>query len=165
MALSVSCCMGTEVSFPDTDRSGKAGRRSRYSGNLRVCGLRVDRIECAARSRAPGGDGATEGIGVASVGPIKGSDIDEIVSPVSIFEKETILGQSFLGQGLLCGHRRVGCGYDAQVCPLPGAKGASVGAAANLRLEPITAAQLTGPAPSGGRALSPLWRDFFKVAP
>jgi hypothetical protein len=34
-----------------------------------------------------------------------------------------------------------------------------------VRLEIITAAQLPGPAPSGGRALSPLWGDFPKPHP
>ena len=34
-----------------------------------------------------------------------------------------------------------------------------------VRLEIVIAAQLTWPAPSGGRALSPLWGDFPKPHP
>jgi len=165
MALSVSCCLGTDVSVSDPNRSGKAGRRSRDPGDLRVCGIRGRGAECAAGSCASGGDDPAEGIDIGVAGPVEGSDVDGVVPPVSVLEEKAVLGQSFLGQGLLCGHSGIGCGHDTQVCPLPGEEGAAVGAAATVRLEIIIAAQLTGPAPSGGRALSPLWGDFSKPHP
>jgi hypothetical protein len=165
MALSVSCCMGTEVSVPDLDRCGKIGSRSRGPGDLRVCGLRADGAECAAGSRASSGDDPAEGINIRFVGSVEGTDFDEAVPPVSVFEEEAVLGQSFLGQGILCGHSGIGCGHDMQVCPLPGEEGAAVGATTIVRLEIIPAARLLWPAPSGGRALSPLWGDFPKPHP
>src|SRR5512147_3142753 len=128
MALSVSCCMGSEVSISDFDRSGKAGSGDRDPGDLWVCGLRGGGAECAARSRAPGGDDPAEGIDIGAAGAVEGADIDEAVPPVSVFEEEAVLGESFLGQGLLCGHGGIGCGHDTQVCPLSGEEGAAVGA-------------------------------------
>ena len=157
MALSVSCCMGTEVSVSDFDRNGKAGGGGWDTGDLWVCGQRGGGAECAARSRAPGCDDSAEGVDIRVAGPVERADIDEAVPPVSVFEEEAVLGQSFLGQGLLRGHGGVGCGHDTQVCPLPGEEGAAVGAVAAVRLSLNIAAQLTGPAPSGG--------DFSKPHP
>src|SRR5512139_3727198 len=105
MALSVSCCMGTEVSVSDLNRGCEGRSRSWGPGDLRVCGMRGDGAECAAGSRASGSDDSAEGVDIRSAGAIEGSDLDEVVSPVSVFEEEALLGQSFLGQGLLCGHR------------------------------------------------------------
>ena len=39
MALSVPCCMGSQVPIPDFDGSGKDGNGSRDPGNMRFCGL------------------------------------------------------------------------------------------------------------------------------
>ena len=165
MALSVSCCMGTEVSVSDLNRGCEGGSRSWGPGDLRVCGMRGDGAECAAGSRASGSDDPAEGVDIRTAGSGEGSDLDEVVSPVSVFEEEALLGQSFLGKRLLCGHRGIGCGHDTQVCPLPGEERAADGANTIVRLEIIPAAQLLWPAPSGGRALSPLWGDFPKPHP
>ena len=159
MALSVSYCMGAKVSVSNPNRSGKAGCGEWDSCDLRVCGMRGDRVECAAGSRASCCDDSAEDSGVSFDGKIKRSMFDEAVSPVSVFEEETVLGQSFLEQRLLRGYGGVRCGHDTQVCPLPRAKGKAARATATLRLMNITAAQLIWPAPSGGRALSPLWGD------
>ena len=86
---------------------------------------------------------------------VEGAELDEDVPPVLVFEEEAILGQSFLGQGLLCGHSGIGCGHDTQVCPLSGAEGAAVRAAATVRLRIIKAAQLQGPPPLGAGPCPP----------
>ena len=57
-------------------------------------------VEGGVRSCAYGGNGTAEGIGIAINGTAEGSDIDAVVSSVSAFEKEALLGQSFLGEGL-----------------------------------------------------------------
>ena len=88
MALSVSCCMGSEVSISDSERSGKAGSGDRDPGDLWVCGLRGGGAECAARSRAPGCDDSAEGIDIRVAGPVERADIDEAVPPISVFEEE-----------------------------------------------------------------------------
>jgi hypothetical protein len=38
-----------------------------------------------------------------------------VIYTLSVFEAEALLGQSFLGEGLLCGHGWSGCGHDTQV--------------------------------------------------
>jgi len=119
VALSVSCCVGAKVSVPDIDRSDKGSCRSRDPSDLRVCGLRSDRVERTARSCASAGDDPAEGVDIGFAGAIEGAELDEAVPPVSVFEEEAVLGESFLGQGLLCGHRGFGYGHDTQVCPLP----------------------------------------------
>jgi hypothetical protein len=155
MALSVSCGLGTEISVPDSNRFGEASRRRWGAGDLRVCRLRGGGAECAAGSRASGADDSAEGSGIGLIGSVEGADLDKDVPPVSVFEEEAVLGQSFLDQGLLCGHGGIGCGHDTQVCPLPGEEGAAVRAAATVRLRIITAAQLQGPPPLGAGPCPP----------
>ncbi len=164
MALSVSHCMGAQVSVSNIDRSHKRSCGRRYSGHLWFCRLRSCGTERAVGSCTFGCDDSTEGIDFRIVGTAQGPDIDANVSSVSAFEKETVLGQPFLGQRLLCRHHWIGCGHDTQVCPLSGEKGTAVGTASNSRITNRTAAQLTRPAPSGGRALSPMG-DFSKPHP
>jgi hypothetical protein len=96
--------------------------------------MRGGGAECAAGSCACSVDDPPEDIDISSAGPGEGSDLDEVVSPVSVFEEKTVLGESFLGQGLLCGHSGIGCGHDTKVCPLPGKIGAAVRAIATVRL-------------------------------
>ena len=48
---------------------------------------------------------------------------DEVVQTVSRAAQKTLLEQSFLGQGLLCGHGWFGFGDDHKMCLLPGEKG------------------------------------------
>ena len=114
--------------------------------------------ECAVGSCACSVDDPAEGIDIRSAGAGEGADLDEVVSPVSVFEEEAILGQSFLGHRLLCGHCGVRCGHDTPVCPLPGEEGKAVRATATVRLGIITARHnLQGP--------PPLWGDFPKPHP
>jgi hypothetical protein len=84
------------------------------------------------------------------IGAVEGPDLDADIPLVSAFEEKALLGESLLVQGPLCGHSRVGCGHDTQVCPLPGKERAADGAATVDRLGIIVAAQLKGPAPYGG---------------
>jgi hypothetical protein len=45
---------------------------------------------------------------VGSDGDVEGEDGDQDVSEISGDEEETVLGESFLGEGVLCEHDRVG---------------------------------------------------------
>jgi hypothetical protein len=91
--------MGSEVSFSDPYRSGKAGSGDRDPGDMRVCGLRGGGAECAAGPCTSGGDNSAEGIDIGAAGAVRGSDIDEAVPPVSVFEEEAVLGESLLVEG------------------------------------------------------------------
>ena len=142
MALSVSCCLGTEISVPDSNRFGKASSGRWGAGDLRVCRMRGGGAECAAGSGASGVDDSAEGSRIRVTGSVEGADVDKDVPPVSAFEEEALLGQSFLDQGLLCGHGGIRCGHDTQVCPLSGEEGTVVRATAIVRLRIIKAAQL-----------------------
>jgi len=120
--------------------------------------------ECATGSRAPGFDNSAEGSRIRVTGSVEGADVDKDVPPVSAFEEEALLGQSFLVQGLLCGHGGIRCGHDTQVCPLSGEEGTAVRATAIVRLRIIKAAQLQGPPPLGAGPCPPMG-GFFKAAP
>ena len=118
------------------------------SSDMRLCRLRGSGAECAARPRSSCGDDSAEAIGFGIAGSVKGSDVDEDVQAVSATQEEAVLGQSFLGQGLLCGHSGFGCGHDTQVCPLSGGKGEAAGAASTL-LRVTVAAQYKALPPLG----------------
>ena len=105
--------------YPDFDRprKGNAG-----GGNIRsICGfagcevveLNVQPDHVHLLMQVP-----PKVVDIAAIGSAEGSDGNESISPISAFEKEALLGQSFLGQGLLRGYGGSGCGYDTQVCPL-----------------------------------------------
>ena len=64
--------------------------------------VRSSGIECAGGSRTLIGKGATEIIGIGLDGRIERSDGDKIVQRISVSQETALLGQSFLGEGLLC---------------------------------------------------------------
>lgn len=132
MALPVSHCMGAKVSVSDPGGGSARGCRVVDSSDMRIRRLRGGGVERAAGPRASGFDDSAEGVRIGVDGSSQGSDIDEDVPSVSATEEETLLGQSFLGQGVLRGHGRLGCGHDTEVCPLPGGDGEAVGAASTL---------------------------------
>jgi len=149
MALSVPRGVGSKVPVPDLNRDGKGVFGSGHPGDLWICWVRSSRIERASGSCASGVDDSAEGIGIGVAGAFEGADIDEDVPAVPAFEEEALLGESLLGQRLLCRHGGIGCGHDTEVCPLPGKERTADGATSADRLIIIVAAQLTGPAPLG----------------
>ena len=64
--------------------------------------VRSSGIECAGGSRTLVGKGATEIIGIVLDGHIERSDGDKVVQRISVSQETALLGQSFLGEGLLC---------------------------------------------------------------
>jgi hypothetical protein len=107
--------------------------------------MRGDRAECAAGLHPSVTDDSAKGSGIRLAGPVQGAELDKDVPQVSVFEKEAILRQSFLGQGLLCDDSGFECGPDTQVCPLPGEEGAAVRTAVIVRLRIVKAVQLQCP--------------------
>ena len=155
MALSVPRCLGAEIPVSDFDRCGERGHRKRDTSHLRFCRLRGGGVERSSGPCALGVDGSSQGGDIATDGSSEGADLDAIVSSVSAIEEEAILGQSFLGQRLLCGHGGSGCGNDTQVCALSREEGTAAGAAAVDRLRVMLTAQLLGPPPLGAGPCPP----------
>jgi hypothetical protein len=134
MALSVSCRLGSKVSVPYIDGGSKGGFGNWHPSDLWIRRMRSCGAECPNRSCAYGDNGTAKDIHIGVVGKAEGPNLDEVVPSVSAVKEEAILGQSFLGERLLCGYSRTGCGYGAQVCALPGKERATVGADETNRL-------------------------------
>jgi hypothetical protein len=116
MALSVSRSVGSEVQISNIDGADKGKRASWDPGDMWVLWMRGDRAKRTGGPCTSGGDGTTEAIDIGLAREIEGAECDAIVSPVSALEEETLLGQPFLGERILCGHSRLGCRNDPQVC-------------------------------------------------
>ena len=72
-------------------------------------------IEHSKRSCALACDGATESVDIRILGHDQGTQSNSHAEPLTGFKAKTLLGESFLGQRLLCRHGRVGCRDDSQV--------------------------------------------------
>ena len=66
------------------------------------------RIECSEGSRAYDIGNSAEVFSVRSDGDVEGKDSDQDVSEIPRDEEEAVLGESFLGERILCEHDRVG---------------------------------------------------------
>ena len=80
----------------------RPGSGKMYSRLCITTWSRDRRVECAGRSRSFAGDGSTEGFEFRIHGNSQGSNSDPGVQQVSTPQTPTVLGQSFLGAGLLC---------------------------------------------------------------
>jgi hypothetical protein len=88
MALSVSCCLGTEISVPDSNRFGEPSSGRWGAGDLRVSRMRGGGTVCAAGSHPSDADDSAEGGGTRVIGSVEGADVDKDVPAVSVFEKK-----------------------------------------------------------------------------
>ena len=136
MALSVPHSLGTEISFPNIDGCDWGFGPRRDTSDLRIYWVRGGRVERAKRPRASVGHGTAEGVDFGSDGTSQGTDGDEGIPSVPRTEEKALLGQSFLGQGILCRHNWSGCRNDPKVCPTSGAEREIRGATAVRRLGP-----------------------------
>ena len=155
MALSVSRGLGSEIPVSDFDRPRKGNAGGGNIFDLWFCRMRGGGVERPTGPCSFVGAGSAQGSDIAAIGSAEGSDGNESISPISAFEKEALLGQSFLGQGLLRGYGGSGCGYDTQVCPLSREERATVGADATNRLRFINDGTTSWPAPLGAGPCPP----------
>ena len=93
--------------------SGIAGRAGKVCGSECEDAVRVERIgsgriECSEGSRAYDIGNPAEVFSVRSDGDVERQDGDQDVSEISGDEEEAVLGESFLGERVLCEHDRVG---------------------------------------------------------
>jgi hypothetical protein len=115
MALPVSHHLGSEVPVPDSGRAGGSESCGWDPGNLWLRWFRIGGTECSKRSCASDRDGAAKALHFGSHGACKRSNVHEDLQAVPISQKKALLGQSFLGKGLLCRHRRNRRRNDPQV--------------------------------------------------
>ncbi len=71
------------------------------NGVLPAVGLRGVGIECTSGSCAFVGEDSAEDIGIKFDGHIERANGDQVVQCISVSEEAPLLGQSFLGKGLL----------------------------------------------------------------
>ena len=121
--LQVSRRMVSEVSV-----SGIVGRESEVCGDeckdvVWMERIRSGGVECSKGSCACDIGDSAEVFSVGSAGDVEGKDGDQDVSNFSWDEEETILGESFLGERVLCEHDRVGWREDQEICAIPGRTG------------------------------------------
>src|SRR5690349_4213077 len=104
LALSIPRGMGTEVPVPDVAGADWSGSAKMRDDVLSATRMRDRGNECPDRPRALVGQGAAEAIDLGVDGRPERTYCDPAVHGVSEFAQEAVLGQSFLGQGLLRGH-------------------------------------------------------------
>jgi len=126
MALSVSHHLGSKIPVPDSDWANRSERCRRSPGNLRLCRNRGGGTECPKGSCASDRDGAAKAVDLGSHGPSERSNVNEDLQAVQAPEKKALLGQSFLGKGLLRGHGRNGRRNDPKVRQVPRKERATV---------------------------------------
>ena len=102
--MQIPYCVVSEVSV-----SSIAGRESEVCGGEREDVVWVERVgsggvECSKRSCACDIGNTAEVFGVRSDGNVEGEDDDQDVPEFSGDEKEAVLGESFLGERILCEH-------------------------------------------------------------
>ena len=102
ISVQVSCSLVSEIPVPDTGGDG-----SRICGREFEAVMRVERDrsvgdECLCGSHSSGVGDTSEIVGIESDGYIEREDGDQIVQEFSEIEEEAVLGESFLGQGILC---------------------------------------------------------------
>ena len=136
--------MGSEVPISDASGSDWSGGATVRDDVLSAVGLYDRGDQCAGRSRAPAGEGAATAIGIGADGGPERTYCDTVVQRISEFAQEAVLGQSFLGEGLLRGHGGAERGDGSEVRPVPGERGArptapSIGPSAVRLIEEVSA--------------------------
>jgi len=157
MALPLPFCMGAEISIQDIDRE-----RFRRGGTLHTrvfstTGGRCFGIEYPKGSRASSGHGASKGINLKFCWDAEGENRDKGIQQVSRVEALPVLGQSFLGTGILRRHGGFGRDEDPHVRAVPREAGEDC---PTTRVRLLTTSRPWGQRlslpPSGARQFNPL---------
>ena len=93
---------------------------SRLQQSDRMPGGRAER---AVRPCPFVGEGAAKSIDLQINGYREREKCPESFYSISVPEAEAVLGQPFLGEGVLRRHGGIGCGHDTQVCEVSGEAG------------------------------------------
>ena len=118
MALSISFGMDTQVSVSHSGRGCRPRSRRLYSSLRRTEAMRDCGTECPVRSHSPDCDDSSQDRGFGYGRDLERSDRDSSIQSVRPSEAETLLGEPFLVERLLCGHRGSGRRDDPEVYDL-----------------------------------------------
>ena len=99
--------MGAEVPVPNVAGAHWSGGAKVRDDVLSAAWLSDCGDERASGSCAFAGEGATEAVDIGADGRPEGTHRDTLVQCISEHAQEAVLGQSFLGQGLLRRYGRV----------------------------------------------------------
>ena len=91
-----------------------------HYGVLPTVGMRGYGIECAKRPRAFAGEGSAEAFDIGIDGHSERENCDSDIQCVSVSEETPVLGQSFLGERLLCGYGWAEQRNDPEIRAVPG---------------------------------------------
>ena len=173
MALSVSYRMGTKISLSDTHRPDSGMGPWGDTVNMQLYRLWGNTTERSARSCAPDRDGSPETFNIGFHGTAEGADIDQVVQKIQRPPKKALLGQSFLGKGILCWHHWPWCRDDWEICKASRAKRTIYRTAGIRAINTQRRHNSSGPPPQGagptppyGGTLKPcpLGRVFYCLA-
>ena len=120
LALSISRSLGPEIPVSDTSWAGREGSVQMHYGVLPTVGMRGYGIECAKRPRAFAGEGSAEAFDIGIDGHSERENCDSDIQCVSVSEETPVLGQSFLGERLLCGYGWAEQRNDPEIRAVPG---------------------------------------------
>ena len=104
MALSIPPGLGAEVSVSDAAGADRQGSAEMCHGILSAVGVRDSGDEHSGGPCAFVGKGATEDVDLRVNGRPERTNRNSVIQSVSDVTQEALLGQSLLGQGVLCGH-------------------------------------------------------------
>ena len=91
-----------------------------HYGVLPTVGMRGYGTECAKRPRAFVGEGSAEAFDIGIDGHSERANRDSDIQCVSVSEETPLLGQSFLGERLLCGYGWAEQRNDPEIRAVPG---------------------------------------------
>lgn len=155
MALSISCSLGTEVSVSDPERTHWPGSASLPDDVQSAVGVRGSGVECADGSCAFVGESAAEVIDIGTHGCPERTHRDQAIHCISADAEKALLGQSFLGERLLCRYGRTRQRDDQEIRQVPRERrSASTAVAIETELAGLLRRSARVP-PSGGRKAKP----------
>ena len=125
MALSISLGLGAEVPVSDTSRARREGSVQMHHGVLPATGMRGCGAQCAKRPRAFVGEDSAEAFDIGIDGHVERANCDSDIHGVPVSEEAPLLGQSFLGERLLCGHGRAEQRNDSEIRAVSGERRAT----------------------------------------
>ena len=117
--------MGAQVSIPDINGSDWTRSAQLCAGLREPNWLPDSGVECTGGPRTSVGEGAAEGVDIPVDGNSEGEKCLAGIYPVSASEGEALLGQFFLGKGILCGYGGIRRGNDTHICKVSGEAGAT----------------------------------------
>ena len=131
MGMQIPHCLVSEVPVQASDRGAGAVCSRYHQATVRVEESRDRCGQCANRPHPFGVVDTAEALGIGIGGFSEGQECDQNLRYASGAEAP-VLGEAFLGKGILCQHGRLGRGANSQVCSVAIEQGSNHGSAQNM---------------------------------